>query len=65
MKLVDAIEIVIELAKQNVLEDPPPDLEDEAKKQQEACDTVEDFFVNHWEDLEEKLVEIGLPEDLI
>jgi hypothetical protein len=50
MKLVDAIEIVLNLARENALEpteDHDPELEAERLKQLEALNTVEDFAVNH------------------
>jgi hypothetical protein len=49
MNICDAIEIVLSLARQNAL-DPKtcdPDLQNEAQRQREACDTLEDFATNH------------------
>jgi len=48
MKLEDAIEIVTDLARQNIVEPDPgdEDLEAEAERQEIACGTVEDFFCN-------------------
>jgi hypothetical protein len=40
-----AVEIVLELARGNIIEDP--DLDDINAEQVEAVNTVEDFFVNH------------------
>lgn len=50
MKLIDAIEIVIALAQDNVLEIYPGDGKeevDERFRQLEAIATLEDFAVNH------------------
>jgi hypothetical protein len=44
IKMEEALEIVLDLARQNVVADP--DMTDEAEKQKAAIDTVEDFFVN-------------------
>jgi hypothetical protein len=49
LNICDHIETVLALARQNAL-DPEtcdPDLQDEARRQREACDMVEDFSVNH------------------
>jgi hypothetical protein len=50
IKIEDAIEIVLALARENILEDEQVagdhDLKAEQKKQMEAVNTVEDFFVN-------------------
>ncbi len=47
MDLVDAVEIVLELARQNALEpNCDPSLLAEATRQQEAIETVEDFATN-------------------
>ena len=43
--LEKAIEIVLDLARQNIIEDP--EMEDQAARQEAAIDTVEDFFVNN------------------
>jgi hypothetical protein len=45
MKLEQAIEIVLELARQNIIDDP--DMREESEKQTEATNVVEDFFVNN------------------
>ena len=45
MKLEDAIEIVLELARQNIIDDP--EMQEESEKQIEATNVVEDFFVNN------------------
>ena len=45
MKLERAIEIVLELARDNVIEDS--EMIEETKEQETACDVVEDFFVNN------------------
>lgn len=45
MKLEQAIEIVLELARQNIIDDP--DMQEESEKQTEATNVVEDFFVNN------------------
>ena len=48
VNLEDAIEIVLELARQNVLEpDGDANLEAECERQLEAIRTVEDFFANN------------------
>ena len=51
MKLDEAIEIVMELATDNVLDDGiianNPHLEEEQARQETAIATVEDFFVNN------------------
>lgn len=51
MKLEEAIEIVLELAADNVLDDSiianDPHLSDEQARQKTAIATVEDFFVNN------------------
>jgi hypothetical protein len=51
MKLDEAIEIVLELATDNVLDDGiianDPHLSDEQARQETAIATVEDFFVNN------------------
>jgi len=51
MELHDAIEIVMELAKESVLDEDMvmdcPDLEMERDEQKEAINTVHDFFVNN------------------
>ena len=49
MKLEKAIEIVLELARENILTEGDArdnGLEDERNKQFDACGTVEDFAVN-------------------
>tara|TARA_Y100000590_G_scaffold223870_1_gene253233 strand:+ start:357 stop:551 length:195 start_codon:yes stop_codon:yes gene_type:complete len=49
MKLEQAIEIVLELARENILTEGDArdnGLEDERNKQFDACGTVEDFAVN-------------------
>ncbi len=45
MKLERAIEIVLELARDNIIDDP--DMIEETEKQTEAANVVEDFFVNN------------------
>jgi hypothetical protein len=45
MKLEEAIELVLELARQNIIDDP--DMQEESEKQTEATNVVEDFFVNN------------------
>ena len=51
MKLEEAVEIVMELATDNVLDDSiianDPHLSDEQARQKTAIATVEDFFVNN------------------
>ena len=51
MRLEEAIEIVMELATDSVLDDGiianDPHLADEKTRQETAIATVEDFFVNH------------------
>jgi hypothetical protein len=49
MTLIDAIELVLALARQNALDPETCDeeLREEALRQREACDTLEDFAVNH------------------
>jgi len=51
MKLDEAVEIVMELATDNVLDDSiianDPHLSDEQARQETAIATVEDFFVNN------------------
>jgi hypothetical protein len=51
MRLEDAIEMVIELATNAMVDDHvlinDPQLLDEQQSQQEAINTVEDFFVNN------------------
>lgn len=44
MTLIDAIEIVLELARQNIA---PDDMPDERDRQLCAIGTLEDFAVNH------------------
>lgn len=63
MKLMEAVETVLELARGNIIYPVIPDdvLEEQSKNQQEACDTVEDFFTNHGEEIEEKMLEITIP----
>lgn len=46
MKLEQAIEMVLELARQNIIDDDP-EMQEEAGKQTEATNVVEDFFVNN------------------
>ena len=43
--LEKAIEIVLDLARRNIIEDP--DMKDQAARQEAAIDTVEDFIVNN------------------
>lgn len=45
MLLVDAIELVLELARQNLAPDEP-ETSNERKRQLEACATLEDFATN-------------------
>ncbi len=45
MKLEQALEIVLELARQNIIDDP--DMQKESEKQTEATNVVESFFVNN------------------
>lgn len=45
MKLEEAIELVLELARQNIIDDP--NMQEESEKQTEATNVVEDFFVNN------------------
>tara|TARA_Y100001934_G_C12240343_1_gene719974 strand:+ start:206 stop:397 length:192 start_codon:yes stop_codon:yes gene_type:complete len=59
MKLEEAVDIVMELATDNVLDDSiianDPHLSDEQARQQTAIATVEDFFVNNvFEGLEDE-----------
>ncbi len=44
MDITEALEIILSLARENIL-DPREDL-DESLKQKQACDVVEDFIVN-------------------
>ena len=48
MTLIEAIELVLELARQNALDPETCDneLRGEAMRQREACNTLEDFAVN-------------------
>jgi len=49
LRIEDAIEIVLELARENTLTESQArenDLEKERDKQIDACGVVEDFFVN-------------------
>lgn len=48
MDAADALQIVLDLARQNIIDDP--DMEDEAARQSEACDIVEDIAVNQFGD---------------
>lgn len=53
MQIVDAIQIVLELATANILgieQCGTPELEIQRKRQIEACYTVEDFAVNQFGD---------------
>lgn len=45
MDIADAIQIVLDLAKQNIVD--VREMPEEHAKQQEAINTVEDFAVNH------------------
>ena len=45
VELSEAVDIVLDLARQHVIDDP--DMEEEAERQSTAIDTVEDFFVNN------------------
>ena len=51
MQLIDAIEIALELARQNILPISEtmrsPELADERDRQIEALNTLEDFATNH------------------
>ena len=47
LTLKEALEIVLNLARQNVIEDNP-DMEEEQARQLEALATAEDFAVNLW-----------------
>ena len=44
MDIADALEIVLDLAKQNVIDDP--DMKEERERQMEAIGIVEDMAVN-------------------
>ena len=47
MTVEQAIQIVLDLARQNIISPSfDPDMISEAEKQAEAIDTIEDFFVN-------------------
>ena len=52
LDIADALQIVIDLARQNVLDARrcDPELRDEAQRQQEAIDMVEDLAVNKFGD---------------
>jgi hypothetical protein len=50
LKLIDAMEIVVELARQNLA---PEELEEERARQKDAINTVEDFVVNQLEEDDE------------
>jgi hypothetical protein len=43
MKLIEAIEIVLQLARQNLA---PEDVAEQRERQIDACNTLEDFAVN-------------------
>lgn len=45
VELHEAFEIVLDLARQNVIEDD--DMEDERNRQLQAISTIEDYVVNH------------------
>ena len=54
ISLIDAVGIVLDLAKENVLTEEQAldnELVDERNRQLEACNTVEDFAVNHIADM--------------
>lgn len=44
MDITEALELILSLARDNIL-DPREDL-DESAKQKQACDMVEDFIIN-------------------
>lgn len=53
MKLIEAINIVMDLARQNVLDESEaisPELVDEATRQQQAVNMVSDYIYNYLED---------------
>lgn len=53
MDIADAFQVVLDLARQNVVDSRScnePDVEAEARKQMDACDMVEDYVVNHMGD---------------
>lgn len=49
LRVEDAIEIVLELARENIIEETNLDegLEFEKEKQTVACDVIQDYFVNN------------------
>ena len=62
MKLYDAVEIVLKLAKGGRARTiATPESHAEAR---EAIGTVEDFFVNHADTIEENLLEIEIPKEV-
>lgn len=48
MDVAEAFQIVLDLARQNTIDDP--DMAEEAARQQEACNIVEDIAVNAYGD---------------
>lgn len=49
MDIADALQIVIDLARQNIINDDP-DMEDQRRQQLEAIDVVEDMATNQFGD---------------
>ena len=45
MTLAEALETVLSLARDNIVD--PREYSDESEKQKQACNVVEDFIVNH------------------
>jgi hypothetical protein len=50
MDIAEAFQIVLDLARQNILDDDSPDMAEEVERQTEACDIIEDLAVNHYGD---------------
>lgn len=48
MDIVEALQIVLSLARDNVID--PRDDSDESERQKQACDMVEDIIVNQFGD---------------
>ena len=46
MDLARAFQIVVELARQNIISNPDPEFDEARQQQTEAVDMVEDFAVN-------------------
>ena len=48
MDIATALQIVLDLARQNIIDER--DLPEENARQTKACDMIEDFAVNHLDD---------------